>query len=169
VNLDPGDADGETAAGQALDAHVAEFAHLMADEYLTRAGSSYSVVVRNVTYRFETPGGRWLAFNPALAKYLGWQSAPDGLFRWLDADGRVAAESVWWRDGFAQQRPPHFEDEVGHGWLVRVSASAWRQVASTVGTCVDWRRVARIAQEQPPTGIVERAPVPDVDVRQGAT
>ena len=83
----------------------------------------------------------------------------DGLFRWLDADGKVVAESVWWQDGFAQQRPPLFDDEVGYGWLVRVSASGWQKLSAAVGPCVDWRRVARLAQEQPPNGVVEWIPV----------
>lgn len=153
------DIDGETAAGQALDAHVAEFSHLTADEYARRARASHSIVVRNLSYRFETPGGRWLALNPVLAEQLGWRPAPDGLFRWLDADGKVVAESIWWQDGFAQQRPPLFDDEVGWGWLVCVTVKGWRQLATTVGECVDWRRVARLAQEQPPAVVTVRDPV----------
>ena len=156
---DPDDINGGTAAGQALAARVAEFSHLTADEYLMRARSSYSIVVRNLTFRFETPGREWLAFNPSLAEHLGWRLAPDGLFRWLDADGKVVAESVWWQDGFAQQQPPLFDDEVGYGWLVRVSASGWQKLSAAVGACVDWRRVARLAQEQPPKGVVEWIPV----------
>jgi hypothetical protein len=162
---DPHDIDGDTAAGQALDAHVAEFSHLTADEYRTRARAPYSIAVRNLTFRFETPGGRWLALNPALAEHLGWRPASDGLFRWLDADGNVVAESLWWQDGFRQQRPPLFHDEVGHGWLVRVSASGWRRLSATVGACVDWRRVARLAQEQPPERVVDWVPVPDAQMQ----
>jgi hypothetical protein len=156
---DPDDIDGDASAGQALAVHVAEFSHLTADEYLMRARVSYSIVVRNITYRFETPGKGWLALNPSLAEHLGWRPAPDGLFRWLDADGKVVAESVWWQDGFAQQRPPLFDDEVGYGWLVRVSASGWQKLSAAVGPCVDWRRVARLAQEQPPNGVMEWIPV----------
>lgn len=158
---EPRDIDGDTAAGAALDAHVAEFSHLTADEYFTRARSSYSVIVRNVTYRFETPGGRWIALNPALGEHLGWRTAQDGLFRWLDSDGRAVAESMWWQDGFAQQRPPLFHDEVGHGWLVRVTVVGWQQIAATVGDCVDWRRVARLAKNQRPTRAVTWDPVRD--------
>lgn len=156
----PHEIDGDIAAAEALDTHVAKFSHLAADEYLTRAAASYSIVVRNVTYRFEMPGEGWLALNPALAEHLGWQPARDGLFRWLDAHGDIVAESIWWQDGFAQQRPPQFEDEVGHGWLVRVSASGWQQLAAVVGDCVDWRRVARLAKEQPAQSLVDWVPVP---------
>ena len=163
---DPDDIDGDTSAGQALAIHVAEFSHLTADEYLMRARASYSIVVRNITYRFETPGKGWLALNPSLAEHLGWRPASDGLFRWLDADRKVVAESVWWQDGFAQQRPPLFDDEVGYGWLVRVSASGWQKLSAAVGACVDWRRVARLAQEQPPNGVVEWIPVATEQARQ---
>jgi hypothetical protein len=156
---DLGDINGDVASGQALAVHIAEFSHLTADEYLMRARASYSIVVRNLTYRFETPGGGWLALNPSLAEYLGWRPAADGLFRWLDEDGKVVAESVWWQDGFPQQRPPLFDDEVGYGWLVRVSASGWQKLSVAVGACVDWRRVARLAQEQPPKVVVEWIPV----------
>jgi hypothetical protein len=157
----PDDVDGDTAAGEALDAHLARFSNLTADEYLTHARAPFSMVVRNLAYRFDTPGGGWLAFNPALAEHLGWQPAPDGLFRWLDRDGSVAAESVWWQDGFAQHRPPKHDDEVGQGWIVRVSASGWRQIATAVGECVDWRQVARLALEQPPQRVADTVPASD--------
>lgn len=159
--IDPDDTDGEIAAGQAIEAHVAEFWHLTADEYITHARSPNSLVVRNSAYRFETPAGRWLAINPALAEHVGWRPADDGLFRWLDAEGNLMAESVWWQDGFAQQRPPQFEDEVGHGWLVRVSAGGWEQLAAVVGPCVDWCRVSRLAVDQQPAVIVVWKPVPN--------
>jgi hypothetical protein len=69
------------------------------------------------------------------------------------------AESVWWQDGFAQQRPPQFDDEVGHGWLVLVSADGWRELAAAVGDCVDWRRVARLAQDQVPHALIDWDPI----------
>ena len=159
----PHDMDGDTAAGQALAAHVAEVSHLLVREYLTRARRAESLVVRNTTFRFETPADAWLAINPALAEYLGWHFADDGLFRWRDSDGAVVAESVWWQDGFAQLRPPLRDDEVGYGWLVRVSARAWRQLAPVAGECVDWRRVARLAKERRTVTEVEWAPVGNGD------
>jgi hypothetical protein len=160
------DIDGDAVAGQALNAHVAELSHLMVSEYLQRARAPYSAVVRNMTYRFETPADSWLAFNPALAELIGWLPAMDGLFRWVDTDGNVAAESIWWQDGSTHQRPPLFEEEVGCGWLVRVSVRSWHQLATVMGTCVDWRRVARLAQEQDPREIEGYEPVPETQARE---
>jgi hypothetical protein len=158
--IDPDDMDGIIPAAAALDDHVATFSHLRAQEYLTRARAPHSIVVRNEGLRFDTPGGGWLAMNPALAVHLGWRPAPTGLFRWLDSEGDVAAESVWWQDGFGQQRPPLFDDEVGRGWLVRASVSGWRQIAAVVGDTVDWRLVTRLARERPPASAVSAEPAP---------
>jgi hypothetical protein len=161
VPADDGVVDGVAAAGQTLDMYVADSSHLTADEYLSRAGAGYSLIVRNVTYRFETGSDAWLAFNPALAEYLGWRPSTEGLFRWLDSTGSVVAESMWWEDGFSQQRPPGRDDEVGGGWLVRVSQDGWRQISAAVGECVDWRRVARHAEKQRTAQLVDWDPVHD--------
>ena len=34
-------------------------------------------------------------------------------------------ESIWWTDSLVGQAPPHFDDEVGEGWLVVASQVAW--------------------------------------------
>lgn len=169
-NVDPQDkhdSGGEIAASKALNAHLARLRRVTADEYLTRGRAPYSIIVRNEAYRFDTPGGSWLALNPKLAEHLGWRLAPDGLFRWVDADGNVMAESIWWQDGFPGQRPPLFHDEVGEGWLVRVSLSGWRQIAAVVGQCGDWCRVARLANKQMPTAIEATTPVFDKPAESG--
>ncbi|MDF5717509.1 MAG: hypothetical protein PUP93_27500 [Rhizonema sp. NSF051] len=75
------------------------------------------------------PGENWLALNPAAGRALGWTPSSNGLFRWVDSQGRVMVESVWWIDGiFNQNNSSH--DEVGEGWLVLASEEAWSQIAS---------------------------------------
>jgi hypothetical protein len=59
--------------------------------------------------------------------------------------------------------PPLFDYEVGSGWLV---ASGWQKLLAAVGACVDWRRVARPAREQPPKGLVEWIPVSTAQAQQ---
>ena len=157
---DPAENDGDTAAGESLSRHVASFSHLTVDEYQMRARNRSAIVVRNQTYRFPKPRSSWLALNPALAEHLGWHLADDGLFRWLDRNGHVVAESVWWQDGFSQQHPPRFQDEVGYGWIVRARVDGWRHIATAVGASVDYRRVARLARDQTPTTAIEHKPVP---------
>lgn len=79
-------------------------------------------------FRFETPGNRWLAFNPSVAMSFGWVLDAEGLFRWTDQSGRLMAESILWQDGLYEHQPPKFDDEVGWGWLVRVSQAGWAEI-----------------------------------------
>jgi hypothetical protein len=114
------------------------------------------LVVRQDAFRYDTPAPHWLAFNPALARALGWQPAERGLFRWKDGRGAVMVESVWWEDGFVEHEPPLSDDEVGAGWLVVATADAWRQITEFVGPTVDWMRVERSMNKGSPVRVVER-------------
>jgi hypothetical protein len=157
---EPAGSNNDMAAGESLSRYVAAFSHLTVDEYVARARSHHAVVVRNHTYRFPAPCNGWLALNPALAEHMGWRLAEDGLFRWIDGKGNVVAESVWWQDGFSQQHPPRFKDEVGYGWLVRVKRDAWFQIRASAGSFVDYRRVDRHAQDQAPMTAIDLRAVP---------
>ena len=88
------------------------------------------LVVRHAGYGYDSPGESWLAFNPVVAHELGWNLAGDGLFRWVDGDGTIMVESTWWADGLVGQSPPHFDDEVGEGWLVVAGPAAWHAISS---------------------------------------
>lgn len=77
--------------------------------------------------RAETPGMGWIAIAPATALELGWTHDPSGLFRWRDADGEFAVETVWWTDGFVERYDTRTRDIVGEGWAVLASPSAARE------------------------------------------
>ena len=82
----------------------------------------------------DSPGGDWLALNPAVAFRLGWSISDGGMFRWVNDQDHVMAESIWWMDG----RPMLVgdglpEDEVGEGWLVLVSECALAQIEAAFG------------------------------------
>ena len=92
------------------------------------------LVIFHSEYWIDTPGANWLALNPVVGARLGWSIADDGLFRWLDDEGRVTAESIWWTDGhnkvFADGLP---DDEVGEGWMVLASKRAMEQIQEVFG------------------------------------
>jgi len=69
-------------------------------------------------------GAEWLAFNPAFAMSLGWSLSDEGLFRWVDADGKTMAESIWWQDGPMGRQPPRINEVTGEGWLVVAAPEA---------------------------------------------
>jgi hypothetical protein len=67
---------------------------------------------------FDSPNPVWLAFNPEIARSLGWSYDPRLLFGWVNREGKPAVWSVWWKDGIYQTRPPRLNETVGEGWAV---------------------------------------------------
>jgi hypothetical protein len=67
---------------------------------------------------YDSPGSEWLAFNPELARSLGWTPVSEPLFGWVNEQGQQMVWSLWWRDGLYEASPPKFEDDVGVGWAV---------------------------------------------------
>lgn len=90
-------------------------------------------ILRHKAYGYDSPGDSWLALNPTIAHQLGWTLAKDGLFKWVNDQGEVMAESVWWVDGLIDQSPPHLYNEVGEGWVVVASQVAWEAIGSRFG------------------------------------
>lgn len=90
-------------------------------------------ILRHKAYGYDSPGGSWLALNPTIAHQFRWTLAKDGLFKWLNDQGEVMAESIWWMDGLINQSPPHLYSEVGDGWLVVASQVAWEAIRSRFG------------------------------------
>ena len=108
----------------------------LASEYPSLHGeSAISALVLSHDARWvDSPGGDWLALNPAVAFRLGWSISDGGMFRWANDQGHVMAESIWWMDG----RPLLVgdglpEDEVGEGWIVLVSECALAQIEAAFG------------------------------------
>ena len=92
------------------------------------------LVILHAALWIDTPGANWLALNPAVGVRLGWSIADDGMFRWLDDQGRTMAESIWWKDGHLKTSAEGLPgDEVGEGWLVLVSEPAMKQIQGAFG------------------------------------
>ena len=130
--------DPESMFGEVLRKHVSEYPAMR--DY---SGSS-ALILRHAAYWVDSPGGEWLALNPAIALRMGWSIAEDGLFRWVNDRGRVMVESIWWMDG----RPLLLadglsEDEAGEGWLVLASESALGQIETAFGPLPRRSAVAR--------------------------
>jgi hypothetical protein len=83
-----------------------------------------TLAIQNNAFMYDTLGANWVGFNPHLARDLGWKPGTDGMLSWNDLSGEILAKTIWWTDGI-QHYPPHFDDEIGEGWLVVVSAKAW--------------------------------------------
>lgn len=104
-----------------------------------------SLVIRHEDRGCDSPGANWLAFNPILARRLGWRHDPSGLFCWRAPDGTVAVESIWWEDGPVGDRHHWTDETVGRGWLVVANPTAIERIVTDLGELFRHRKMTRIA------------------------
>jgi hypothetical protein len=84
----------------------------------------------------DSPYSQWVAFNPALARSLGWKPSAEKLFGWTNESGELMVWSVFWRDGLFEEQPPHLHNEVGEGWVVLGTLEALKEVRNHFKTQV---------------------------------
>jgi hypothetical protein len=84
---------------------------------------------------------RFLALNPVIGKALAWRVSPDGHFRWIDAEGRTMAESVYWSEGNVDLHDYGYEKIAAEGWLVLATEAGWRALCPLITNFV-WHRLA---------------------------
>lgn len=110
-----------------------------------------ALVLRNRSDEISTPAGRWLALNPAVGERLGWSLSAQGLFKWVDRNGETMVESLWWRDGWVELKPPLTFATLGEGWLVLCSPEGYSALLGLMGSCsvvIGTRRGCRSKDDQ---------------------
>lgn len=117
----PVDEDGERFFFTVVNRVVSDYGSLNIDP------NEVPIIIRHLGYGFDSPGVNWLALNPTIARQFGWHLSDEGLFRWVDNQGEIMVESVWWTDGLPDHSPPLW-DEVGEGWQVVGSQAAIEQI-----------------------------------------
>lgn len=104
----------------------------LVEDYLDHETPLKELFIQNASYGYESQGQNWLALNPNIAYQLGWELDDSGLFRWINEEGKVMVESIWWADGVIDQFRPTL-DEVGEGWMVLASKEAINDIRSQYG------------------------------------
>ena len=118
---------------------VSEYAEAASDTEET------PLVLINYPRSIDSPGADWLALNPLVANKLGWSSASEGLFRWVDSDGRVMVESFWWANGLPMLRAlGSGMEEASEGWVVLATQEALAAIKSEFGSLF---RVSLVSRE----------------------
>ena len=107
---------------------------LNAYETLSTSSNFHPLLIRNSAHGYYSPGADWIAFNPVIARNLGWTLATDGMFKWVDSDSLTMVESIWWVDGLiAFTASESSSEQVGEGWLVLASQSALEAIQREFG------------------------------------
>jgi hypothetical protein len=110
---------------------------------LPKAGQFPSLVAYGYPRQELLGACEWLAFNPAIAIQLGWYLSEDGIFRWVDEQGKIMVESRRWQDGPIDRQPPRTREITGEGWLVVASAEAQMILRQNISPLAIIRAVSR--------------------------
>jgi hypothetical protein len=105
------------------------FHQLSSNYHNLRGGVHFIVVIRNHRFDQFDLKSNWIAINPVLARYLGWEPETTKLFAWKNPQGELMAESIYWSNGNISMTPRK-DGEVGEGWFVIVSKDGLDQIKS---------------------------------------
>jgi hypothetical protein len=112
-----------------------------------------SLIIRNHVYTYDTAGSDWLAFNPSIARRLGWRPSDEHPLAWVDSSGNSLVETIWWTDGMMHHQASSWDDEVGEGWLVAARPHAYETLKREYP---DLCRISRVRRSFESEGTVER-------------
>lgn len=104
----------------------------MSAQYHKSNNPSNEPIIRNNIFKPFGMKSQWLAINPRLAKFLGWQPNKSKYFAWEDKNGNLMAESIYWQNGNTYVQPPTDDCCVGQGWFVIVSPKALMQIKEII-------------------------------------
>ncbi len=138
--------------GLSVEKFIPQLARVQHDDYFSEDCDHDHLVVTHLHCGYQTRCGNWLAFNPRIARELGWTRCSEGYFAW-ECDGVPMVESIQWIDGCIEHRSRNLHGELADGWLVLASDEAIQSIHARVGElsrfCSLTRRVAM--ETGPPT------------------
>ncbi|SNR14437.1 NACHT domain-containing protein [Tenacibaculum jejuense] len=111
-----------------------------------RGGGHFIVVIRDHRFDQFDIKSKWIAINPVLARYLGWEPEPTKLFAWKNSEGELMAESIYWSNGNTSMTPRK-DGEVGEGWFVTVSENGLEQIRSVEKNLFLQKKLTRFKYE----------------------
>ena len=102
-----------------------------------------SAIVYAKPHQVEIGDVEWLAVNPAIPIRLGWQLDFAGLFRWVNSEGEIMIESIWWQDGNIHRYETRYREVCAEGWLVVATKEAAVSISKIIGTAIRFGAIAR--------------------------
>jgi hypothetical protein len=76
----------------------------------------------------------WLAINPLVAIDLDLTlDEANGNFRWIDANGNIVVESIFWHLGNPANKNGHHNSEAGCGWVVTITKEGMNAILKILG------------------------------------
>ena len=99
-----------------------------------RPDDGEALVVENDATEFFQHAANWLSLRPDLAATLEWTPDPARPGRWHTSSGDLAAETIWWVDGWWGRNDRAFDDTVAEGHAVVVTLQGLREMTNAFGS-----------------------------------
>ena len=111
--------------------------------------SESTLVVLNSPRCLDSPGVEWLAFNPQIATKMGWSLASEGRFKWVNSDGCIMVESIWWANGLPKLHSiGSGSEEASEGWVVVATQEAYAALRNQIGSMFKASLVSREIRDE---------------------
>lgn len=104
------------------------FQELTEEYYELEINEKAIILIRDHFFNQFDLKSRWLAFNPVLARHLGWLPDKRNLFAWKDNGDAPMVRSVYWSNGNINMPPPQLYSEAGSGWYIIATGAAFDQI-----------------------------------------
>ena len=106
-----------------------------------------ALIVENDATNFFQHAADWLSLRPDLAATLEWTPDPARPGRWHTSRGDMAAETIWWVDGWWGRNDRAFDDTVAEGHAVVVTLQGLREMTNAFGSLTRHFRLMRRGRE----------------------
>lgn len=123
--------------------------------YLEEAFKIPSTIIYGNSLQIELGRSEWLAINPIIPLHIGWNQTPNGIFRWVDINGNIMVESIWWKDGPIHRYPPRYHEICSEGWLVVASKEAVDLILKCTGEVIRLNLISRQHGKENSNGLLK--------------
>ena len=127
--------------------HSMLFRELGATAPRRRPDVGEALMVENDATEFFQQAADWLSLRPDLAATLEWTPDPARPGRWHTSSGDLAAETIWWVDGWWGRNDRAFDDTIAEGHAVVVTLQGLRELTNAFGSLTRHFRLMRRGRE----------------------
>ena len=91
---------------------------------------SLNILYLNPGIYFDTKQSNWLAIHPLFMNKYGVKLSKEKPFTWLSNDGKIIAQTIFWKNGTIEHSSPSYQDQCGEGVLCLLDKNFLNKILS---------------------------------------
>lgn len=91
---------------------------------------SLDILYLNPGIYFDTKQSSWLAIHPLLMNQYGMRLSKEKPFIWLSNDGKIIAQTIFWKSGTIEHSSSSYKDQCGEGALCLLDKNFLNKILS---------------------------------------